>query len=155
MERSKRRFAANSFELPWLGEKVLHFLRMQDYCLGLGKTVRLADVTTGSVMTHLNCVAGPNAVAFSPDGRKIAAGMFGGEICLWDIGEALRSTHAQAERGSVAGADIKPLTLLGHTGDGNVYTLAFSPDGKTLASGGQDHNILIWDVATGEQKGAP
>ncbi len=37
-------------------------------------------------------------------------------------------------------------TLKGHSGD--VYSLAFSADGKTLASGGVDQIIHIWDVDT-------
>src|SRR6516165_8523054 len=32
-----------------------------------------------------------------------------------------------------------------------VYALAFSPDGKTLATGGQDRDIVFWDVASGKE----
>jgi len=45
-----------------------------------------------------------------------------------------------------------------HTCEGHkgwVLFVAFSPDGKTLASGGMDNNILIWDANTGEQVGRP
>jgi WD40 repeat protein len=38
-------------------------------------------------------------------------------------------------------------TLKGHTGD--VGSVAFSPDGKFLASGSRDYTIKLWDVATG------
>ena len=41
-------------------------------------------------------------------------------------------------------------TLKGHTD--SVYTLAFSPDGKTLATAGNDSFIKLWDVATGKDK---
>lgn len=43
----------------------------------------------------------------------------------------------------------KPRTILkGHTKQ--VVSLAFSPDGKTLASGSADNSIKLWDVATGK-----
>ena len=41
-------------------------------------------------------------------------------------------------------------TLNGHTGA--VDSVAFSPDGKTLASGSDDSTIKLWDVATGKER---
>jgi WD40 repeat protein len=46
----------------------------------------------------------------------------------------------QLLRGDVA-------TLSGHQGD--VYAVAWSPDGSTLASAGRDHDLRLWDTATG------
>jgi WD40 repeat protein len=43
---------------------------------------------------------------------------------------------------------MKPFVVKKHTG--LVWSLAFSPDGKTLASGGADNNVVIWDVPTGQ-----
>ena len=39
-------------------------------------------------------------------------------------------------------------TLKGHTE--SVVSVAYSPDGKTLASGSEDKTIKLWDVATGK-----
>jgi len=39
-------------------------------------------------------------------------------------------------------------TLKGHTS--HVGSVAFSPDGRTLASGSEDNTIKLWNVATGK-----
>src|SRR5262249_43649335 len=46
-----------------------------------------------------------------------------------------------------SGKDIR--TLKGHSGV--VWTVAFSPDGGRIASGGADQTIRLWNVATGQE----
>jgi RNA polymerase sigma factor (sigma-70 family) len=83
-----------------------------------------------------------NGVAFAPDGRTLAigvaahAGLPGGErkenLLLWsaDTGKLLRRLPERA----------------------GVRCLTFSPDGKTLAAGGMDRAIHLWELASAEKR---
>jgi eukaryotic-like serine/threonine-protein kinase len=77
-----------------------------------------------------------SALAFSPDGRVLAAGDYGHAVGFWD-----------ATTGRPVGA---PLVQRGI-----VFSLAFSPDGKTLAVGTVDPvaEARLWDLATGRPIG--
>jgi len=78
--------------------------------------------------------AGPCAV--SPDGRFIAFPR--DEPDTIDVRERVRGASRQPELRYVA-------TLSGHRGP--VTSLVFAPDSRTLASGGADSSVLLWDVS--------
>ena len=48
----------------------------------------------------------------------------------------------------LSGADADPRTLKGH--QGSVLSVAYAPDGKTLASCSRDKTIKMWDARTGQ-----
>jgi WD40 repeat protein len=74
-----------------------------------------------------------NTLAFAGDGATLAAGFGDGIICLWDI----------------ASGELRQ-TLSGHVG--LVSRVAFTPDGRTLASLGDDDHVLnLWHLATGQR----
>jgi WD40 repeat protein len=102
--------------------------------VGTGETLQLASPTTGEPVRFV----GPgedefSTVAFSPDGKLLAAGTRGGSIHIWAPGSG-RRLHV----------------LTGHAG--GVWALAFSADGKALASGGHDRTVRVWETATGRER---
>ncbi|MEU3617983.1 hypothetical protein ABZ725_37555 [Streptomyces sp. NPDC006872] len=84
------------------------------------------------------------ALAFAPDGSRLAAGDRTGRVTLWD--------GALKHRAGVL-RNIFP-TPSGATAEA-VSALAFSPDGRTLAVGGDAGTLQLWDIATQQPLGGP
>jgi WD40 repeat protein len=97
------------------------------------------------------------ALAFSPDGKTLASGDLFGNVLLWDVASGTRRTTLQRRnpRGEwfytpTIGVGTDQPLMRGRGADFNsAYSVAFSPDGRTLAAGTL-FGIKAWDVDSGE-----
>ncbi len=100
-------------------------------------SVLLWNPRRGRLLAHLPGQSPVCGVAFSPDGKTLAAAGDNEAITLWGVKTRQRIG----------------LPLVGHTDVLNG--VAFSPDGQTLASASRDHSVRLWSVAQHRQVGAP
>ena len=96
------------------------------------------------------------SVAYSPDGTILAAGTGNGTIQFWEVENRRRRPTRimpglRGPAGEVTLWEVETgqhlSTLKGH--EHRIFSLAFSPDGTTLASGAEDDTAKLWDVSTG------
>ncbi len=103
-------------------------------------TVQLWEAMTGSpLLTYRGHSAAVNAVAWSPIGNSIASGSADATAQVW----AVRET-AQTGQSPIVLLDDNMLIYRGHADQ--VVTLAWSPDGKCIASGSADATVQIWQA---------
>jgi WD40 repeat protein len=93
----------------------------------LGRPQKLPPASASPLRSHTDYV---QALAFSPDGRTLAAGSYLGMVILWDVTDPAR-----------------PVRLGRPFGGGHPNAVvAFSPDGRTLGAGSSDNTVILWNV---------
>ncbi len=118
--------------------------------------VRLRDARSGQVKqileggdTEVNCAV------FSPVGRFLATASVDKTVTLWDVDSSGLDPGAGSHSDSPSPSSSQTIakvrkTLVGHTN--SVFSLAFSPDGRRLASGSHDNTIRLWGVPDGSEE---
>jgi WD40 repeat protein len=143
-----------------------HGIRLWD----LGTRQLLAKLT--------NCPSNIAAVSFSPDGKLLASAHWGGELRVWDVqsrnllwqrratttpnttitpnfalaftpdGDAIVSCGGNRAALVWNAKTGEPLPPFPSQHKAFIDAVVFSPDRSTLATGGKDGQILLWDFAT-------
>jgi WD40 repeat protein/serine/threonine protein kinase len=104
--------------------------------------IKLWELATGSQLVARKAHTGVIFdVAFDPKGTLLASAGEDGFVRLWDVASLFPLLNM------TGGQPLK--TLEGHAG--MVRQVAFRPDGKQLASCGDDRTIRIWDIASGQE----
>ena len=93
-------------------------------------SVRVYDVLTGREAHHFAHIPPVESVAFSNDGRFLAAGNLMGEVRIWSLETA--KEVARIETGNFTGWGI----IKGHYFTGGIFSLAFSPDDSEVLLAG-------------------
>ena len=117
------------------GQRDVAFLPDSKQILAAGADgTAIVEIATGARVGQISGAHAP--IAVSPDGRTLAAALDpnqGVTIGLFDLTSGQRSAPLAGHRERVA-------------------RLAFSPDGTRLASGADDHLVMLWDVASGQRR---
>ena len=173
--------AANNEELYTLKQHTMHVLGLafspDGKLLATGSddfTVRLFDVATKRRVAILEGYGPIGKLVFAPDGKTIALSSKPGIVALWDTDEPRKVLQMQRLHTSWPDVSFSPdskmlaggggdegLVVLWETATGKILrelkgtgatNVAFSPSGATLAIGGRDGNVRLWDVARMQEK---
>jgi WD40 repeat protein len=134
-------------------------------------SIKIRNVETGNLIKTLRLDSGITSVADSPNGQYIIGGCLNGNVIIWDIDNGqLKTINAfpgevhsvdfnqngeQFAAGGEEGVKIfnassgQELRTLPNSHGSDI--IAYSPDGKRLASGTNENIIKIWDTENGRE----
>src|SRR5206468_3032458 len=107
------------------------------YLVAGGGNLIWCDSTSGKIIRRVPHNFGFHSIAFSPDGKTIAAGSWNASVELYE---------------AATGKEIMALKGHGTKNGLGVFSVAFSPDGRLVASAGEDGTIRLWEILSGSER---
>lgn len=113
-------------------------------------TIRIWDNESGQIMTilegHTDSV---RDIAWTADGSKLASASHDDTIRLWDATHLLEVQRSMEVHGSFEPRRLEAYGILSND-EQDVYTVAWHPDGKWLASAGDGGELRLWNASNGQ-----
>lgn len=131
-DRARRRSVATAASAGWVGDLAWSPARAR-LAAAVGREVAVFDDSDGALALVDRWTGQPSTISslvWSPDGRHVAAGHYGGVHWF--------------EPGRTGVHKAFPWK-------GSVLRLALAPSGKWLASGNQDHSVHLWRLWSGDE----
>ena len=135
---------------------------------GRDMTIRIWDAATGNQIRQFTRPANNNMmmaatprdfllVVLSPDGQNLVSAGNTQGLLLWDVksGRIIRpfaETRAGAASVDEVEAIVQQMNTRGTAIGQRIYAAAFSPDGRTVATG-QNDAVVLWETASGKKRG--
>ena len=110
------------------------------------RTCRLWDIHTGRTVRLLSGArAGINKVQVSPNGKYAVGADYSGAAHIWDLGSGKKITELHPPQRERVLSGTNPV----------IHSLSFSACGTTVATGGDDCCVRVWDVRTDSLRNSP